>query len=232
VACDTNEWLAASLGISKAKRVTTVKPSGTTSLMLGCSSGIHAWHDYYYLRRVRLGMDEPIAQYLMVNHPEIVERSLEKPGKEIIVAVPVAAPNDAITRHHESAFTLLERVKRVQQEWIAPGHREGDNMHNVSCTVDVRPNEWGEVGEWMWENRDHYTGLSCYPYYESDTIHAQAPFEAISREDYDRLSTTLSDIDLTNVIEKENVVKWCLHAEPSLGYSHCMKTRGARIYMG
>lgn len=201
VACDTNEWMARSIGINPAKRVTCVKPSGTTSLVLGCSSGVHAWHDLYYIRRVRLGLDEPVAQYLLVNHPELIEPSVEKPNREIVVAVPVAAPQQAITRHNESPFTVLERVKRIQEEWIGPGHREGANRHNVSCTVNIKPGEWNEVGDWMWQNREHYTGLSCFPFWEEDNTHVQAPFETITEDDYKRLSMLLGDVDLKNVIE-------------------------------
>lgn len=201
VACDTNEWLAQSIGINPAKRITCVKPSGTTSLVLGCSSGVHAWHDSYYVRRVRLGMDEPLAQYLVTNHPEIVEQSVEKPGREVVISVPVAAPQSAITRQDESPMTILERVKKIHKEWITPGHREGANQHNVSCTVNIKPDEWDSVGDWMWNNREHYTGLSCYPYYDSDSVHTQAPFETISQDDYNRMAMLLSEVDLRNVVE-------------------------------
>lgn len=207
VVVDTNEWVARMLRINPAARTTLVKPAGTSSLVLMCSSGVHAWHDDYYLRRMRYGVEEPIAQYLMQYHPELVEPSVEKPGREIIVSVPVKAPDGAITRHDETAMSTLERVKRIQRDWIATGHRSGANRHNVSCTVYVKPDEWGTVGDWMWENREHYNGMACYPYYEEDSMHVQAPFETINREEYERMAMLLSDIDLTNVVEERDEIR-------------------------
>ena len=78
----------------------------------------------------------------------------------------------------ESPFQLLERVKRVHLEWIKSGHRSGSNTHNVSATISIRDHEWDSVGEWMWDNKDHYNGLSVLPY--SDHTYKQAPFEDIS----------------------------------------------------
>jgi ribonucleoside-diphosphate reductase alpha chain len=223
VACETNEWFSKSIGINQAKRVTCVKPSGTTSLVLGCSSGVHAWHDYYYIRRVRLGTDEPLAQYLMVHHPEILENSIEKPEREVIVSVPVEAPAKAITRHHESPNTILERVKKIHKEWITPGHREGANQHNVSCTVSIKSGEWREVGDWMWENRAHYTGLSCFPFWGSDSLHVQAPFETITVDDYRQRVAVLKDIDLTSIVESTNAIEH--EAESACAGGACMVTR-------
>lgn len=194
-----NADLAKAIGIQPAARVTCVKPSGTTSLVLGCSSGIHAWHDSYYIRRVRLWKAEPLAQHLMQNHPELLEPSEERPGEEVIVAVPVAAPDEAITRQ-ESAFDLLERVKNVTREWILPGHRHGANSHNVSCTVTVKPDEWKPVGEWMWQNRSDYTGLACFPYYEGS--YRQPPFEACDKDAYLALASRLTPLDLRRVTEE------------------------------
>lgn len=199
---ETNQVMSAALGIEQAKRTTCVKPSGTTSIVLGCSSGVHAWHDKFYIRRMRLNKSEPLAIHLMRHHKELLEDSLEKPDSEVIVAVPVAAPEGAITRHNETAMTLLERVKRLHIEWVTPGHVSGDNQHNVSCTANVKNDEWNEVGDWMWENREHYAGIACFPFYDSDTVYPQAPFESITQEKYLEMCNELRMIDLTQVMEE------------------------------
>jgi len=150
-----NARVADILGINHSARTTTVKPAGTTSLTLGTSSGIHAWHNDYYIRRVRVGKNESIYNYLVLNHPELIEDEYFRPHDTAVIGIPQMAPADAIFRT-ESPIQLLERVKRVHQEWIKPGHRNGNNSHNVSATISIREHEWKAVGEWMWENKEHY----------------------------------------------------------------------------
>ena len=193
-----NERVAKILGINSAARCTTVKPAGTTSLTLGTSSGIHAWHNDYYIRRMRVGKNEAIYTYLNIYHPELLEDCVLRPHDTAILAIPQKAPEGAILRT-ESPFDLLERVKQVTKEWIKPGHRKGNNSHNVSATVSIKDEEWGTVGEWMWENRKFYNGLSVLNY--SGHSYKQAPFEDCTEEEYERLLQTLSDLDLTKVIE-------------------------------
>jgi ribonucleoside-triphosphate reductase len=84
--------VAARLGIRPANRVTTIKPSGTSSLVLGCSSGIHAWHNEYYIRRIRVGKNEDIYHYLSINHPELVEDEFFRPHDTAVISVPQKAP--------------------------------------------------------------------------------------------------------------------------------------------
>jgi len=143
------------LGINAAARCTTIKPSGTSSLTLGTSSGIHAWHNDYYIRRIRVGKNEAIYTYLAINHPELIEDDFFRPHDTAIISVPQQAPQGAILRH-ESAMDLLERVKFFYQNWIKPGHRTGQNTHNISATVSIKEDEWETVGKWMWENRKFY----------------------------------------------------------------------------
>ena len=195
---EENERVAGILGINKAARTTTVKPAGTTSLTLGTSSGIHAWHNDYYLRRIRVGKNEAIYTYLAINHPELVEDEFFRPHDTAVISVPQKAPEGAIMRT-ESPFQLLERVKRVYLDWIKPGHRNGNNSHNVSATVSIRAHEWASVGEWMWENRENYTGLSVLPY--DGGSYTQAPFTDITKEEYERLEQTLHGVDLSRVVE-------------------------------
>jgi len=196
-----NERVAGLLGINKAARTTTVKPAGTTSLTLGTSSGIHAWHNDYYIRRVRVGKNESIYSYLKDNHPELIEDEYFRPHDTAVIGIPQKAPEGSILRN-ESPIQLLERVKKVHTEWIKPGHRSGSNSHNVSATISVREHEWPAVGEWFWENRDYYNGLSVLPFDGGSYI--QAPFTDCSKEEYEKLMETLKDVDLSNIIELDD----------------------------
>lgn len=198
---EENERVANLIGINKAARTTTVKPSGTSSLVLGTSSGIHAWHNDFYLRRIRVGKNEAIYSYLAINHPELVEDEFFRPHDTAVITIPQKSPEGSIFRH-ESVFQMLERVKKVSQEWIKFGHRGGQNSHNVSATVSIKEDEWDLVGDWMWNNRKFYNGLSVLPY--NGGTYTQAPFEDCTEEDFDRLIKTLSDVDLTKVIELQD----------------------------
>jgi ribonucleoside-diphosphate reductase alpha chain len=198
---EENKKVADTIGINHSARTTTVKPAGTTSLTLGTSSGIHAWHNDYYIRRVRVGKNEAIYSHLVLHHPELVEDEYFRPHDTAVIGIPQKAPADAIFRT-ESPIQLLERVKRVHNEWIKPGHRSGNNTHNVSATVSIREHEWAAVGEWMWENKDAYNGLSVLPYDGGSYI--QAPFEDCTKEKYEELLKTLSEVDLSKVIELDD----------------------------
>ena len=189
------------IGINQSARCTTVKPAGTTSLTLGTSSGIHAWHNDYYIRRVRVGKNEAIYTYLKDNHPELVEDEYFRPHDTAVISIPQKAPEGSIMRT-ESPFQLLERVKKVATEWVKSGHRNGSNSHNVSATISLREHEWDAAGEWMWENRKAYNGLSVLPY--NGGTYTQAPFEDITEEKYQEMMEVLSDVDLSNVVELDD----------------------------
>ena len=216
VAKEENERVAGILGINKAARITTIKPAGTSSLTLGCSSGIHAWHNDYYLRRVRVGKNEAIYTHLAINHPELVEDEYFRPHDTAVIGVPQKAPSNAILRT-ESPLQLLERVKWFSQNWIKPGHRNGMNTHNISATVSIREHEWDAVGNWMWENKEHFNGLSVLPY--DGGTYIQAPFEDITKEKYDQLMQTLHDVDLSKVVEFDDNTD--LTGELACGASGC-----------
>jgi ribonucleoside-diphosphate reductase alpha chain len=196
---ETNKEIAKIIGIKPAARTTSVKPAGTTSLVLGTSSGIHAWHNDFYIRRMRVGKDESIYTYLKENHPNLVEDEYFRPDQQAVISVPQRAPKGAITRH-ESPIDLLERVKFISTNWVRSGYRKGQNHHNVSCTVSVKDDEWDVVGDWMWKNKEFYNGLSVLPYHGG--TYKQTPFEDITEEEYWELFNQLSDIDLTKVVER------------------------------
>ena len=222
-----NSIVSEMIGINEAARITCVKPSGTTSLVLGTSSGIHAWHNEYYLRTMRFNKNEDLAAYLMVNHPELCEDDQLRPQDTLCVRIPVKAPEGSIFRT-ETALDTLERVKKFSQEWIKPGHINGDNSHNVSATISIDAgrkyydrhdstslineflegpmNEWEVVGQWMWENKDFYNGLSVLNYDGGNYI--QAPFQDITQEEYKKRIKTLKNIDLSKVVEIDDNVEF------------------------
>ena len=219
-----NSMISNVIGTNEAARITCIKPSGTTSLVLGTASGIHAWHAPYYLRTMRFNKNEDMAAYLMVNHPELCEDDVLRPTDTVCVRIPVKAPEGSIFRT-ETAIDTLERVKKFSLEWIKPGHINGDNTHNVSATISIDSargyvttpdgyqevvvggrNEWEVVGEWMWTHREVYNGLSVLPYFGGS--YQQAPFEDITEEEYNKRVNLLTSIDLTKVTEVDDNVEF------------------------
>lgn len=213
---EENERVSRTIGINPAARTTCVKPSGTTSLVVGSSSGIHAWHSDYYIRNIRFGKNETIYKFLAANHPEIVQDEYFKPKEQAVVGLPVKAPESAIMRS-ESAIELLERVKKFSTEWVKPGHTKGDNTHNVSATISIGENEWEEVGEWMWKNHEVYNGLSVLP--RDNGSYIQAPFTECTKEEYEELMSKLKDIDFTQIKEEKDETD--LKGEISCGGGAC-----------
>jgi len=189
------------MGIRYAARVTAIKPEGTSSLVLGTSSGIHAWYNDFYLRRLRVNKDEPVYLYLKEKFPELLEDDFEKPHMGSVISIPIKAPEGAILRK-ESALSLLKRIKYMNRHWIRPGHIRGNNRHNVSATVSVKENEWDRVGRWAWENRDYFNGLTVMPYDGGNYV--QMPLEDIEEEEYNKLIKYLKEIKLSEIEETED----------------------------
>ena len=194
-----NKRVSKLIGINRAARTTCVKPAGTTSLVLGTSSGIHAWHNDYYIRRLRVGKNEAIYKYLKAKHPELVDDEYFRPHDTAVIEIPQSAPKGSILRT-ESAFDLMERVKRVATDWVASGHEGGSNTHNVSATISLKKEDWDKAGEWMWKNRTSYNGLSVLPY--DGGTYTQAPFEDITKKKFEELVKLLQDVNLENVMEE------------------------------
>lgn len=210
-----NSVTAKLIGIKSAARLTCIKPEGTASLVLGTSSGIHARHSHYYIRRIRFGKEEAVTKYLSARFPELVVQDLTKPDG-VIVELPQKAPDRSIYRT-EPPLELLERVKYFHKNWIMPGHKSGENNHNVSCTVSIKPDEWGAVGEWMWENRDSYNGIAVIPF--DGSTYSQMPFEECSKEEYEKRMTHLQRVDLSEIREDEDYTR--LAEEPACAGGAC-----------
>ena len=197
---EENKRVANLIGINSAARTTTVKPSGTSSLVVGSSSGVHAWHNSYYIRRMRVGKDEALYRYMFEEMPELVEDDVFNP-KGAVLSFPQAAPRGAILRT-ESPESLLDRVRLFNLDWVRHGHVSGDNTHNVSCTISLKEDEWGTCIDWMWSNRNEYNGISVLPY--DGGSYVQAPFEDITEAKYYELEGFLTSIDLSQVKEESD----------------------------
>ena len=213
---DENKRVADLIDIKPAARTTTVKPEGTSSLVLGSSSGIHAWHNDHYIRRLRVGKNEAIYNYLLQNHPEIIEDEFFKPTQQAVIEIPQKSPDGSITRQ-ESAMQLLSRVQTVWSDWVRSGHRKGENKNNVSTTVSIKDDEWDKVGEWMWVNRNMYTALSVLPF--DDHTYTQAPFEDCDEETYKTMMETLQEVNVDNITEIEDTTD--LQGEIACGGGAC-----------
>lgn len=197
---ETNRIVVERIGIKRAARCTLIKPSGTTSLKLGCSSGLHDWHSDYYIRRMKIIKNTDLYWYLQVNCEELMEDDWEKPHLQAVLSIPIKAPEDAILRTQTTPIELLDRAKDLYQRWIYPGFNRGENGHSASITVSIKDNEWDQVGSWMWENREIYGGIAVMPFDIGD--YKQTPFEEINKERYDYLTQFIHEIDLTKIIEE------------------------------
>jgi ribonucleoside-diphosphate reductase alpha chain len=198
---EINEKYAKRLGINVAARTTCVKPEGSASCVVGSSSGIHARHSDYYLRRVRVKKDDSLAKYLSITIPELVEDDLFS-STGIVVTIPQESPRGAVNRHTESAETLFNRIMLYNKQWVSPGHRYGENKHNVSCTISYKKEEIDFLRVALWENRDDYTGISLLPFDGGN--YKQAPFEDCDKEIFDKYSEMVKEVDLTRVIEMDD----------------------------
>ncbi len=198
-----NARVAELIGINKAARVTTIKPSGTTSCVVGTSSGIHAWHSKYYIRNMQCAVGDDLYNYFNTYHPGLVKIMDYQPN-DAVIGIPQKAPDNAILRENETAIDLLNRVKRYNLDWVQKGHRRGPNTNNVSATISVKPHEWKDVGEWMWDNKNNFNGLSVLPY--DGGTYKDAPFMPCTKERYEELMYYIENnpIDLTKIIELDD----------------------------
>lgn len=178
VAISTNKKEARRLGISPSASITTVKPSGTVSTLTNTSSGMHAWHDEFYIRTVRITKTDPIARF-MEDAGVPMEDDVTNP-KSVVFSFPFKAPEGALTRSDMSAIKQLEMWLVYKTEWTE---------HSPSVTVSVRPEEWAEVGDWVFEHFDLITGVSFLPH--SDHVYQQAPFQTVDKATYEAAEATM-----------------------------------------
>lgn len=178
IAVDTNATYAGYLGINKSAAVTCVKPEGTSSQLNDSSSGIHARHSAYYTRTVRADTKDPITEF-MIDQGIPNEPCVMKPDTTVVFSFPVKAPEGAVTRNDMTAIEQLELWLTYQRAWCC---------HKPSITVSVGPEEWDEVGDWVYAHFDEMSGVSFLP--RSDHTYAQAPYQDITAEQYETAMET------------------------------------------
>lgn len=198
---EVNEKYAKKMGINVAARTTAIKPEGSSSCVLSSSSGIHARHSEYYIRRIRMNKDDALAVYLKKAIPELVEDDVFS-STGIVLSIPQMSPKDAITRHKETAFSLLDRTLSYRKNWVEEGYRYGDNHHNVSVTISVKEEEWDQLKLEMWNYRDSYSGISLLPF--DGGTYVQPPFEDCTEDKFIEMSKLIKEIDLKQIKEERD----------------------------
>jgi len=208
-----NAVVARALGINPAARTTCVKPEGTASLLLGTSSGLHPHHSLRYFRRVQTNVYDPIFAHFKRSNPHMVEASVYDPnGRTEVITFPVEGPAFGIYRDDLSAVKHLEYVRLVQLNWVQEGQRHERFSpglhHNVSCTISVRADEWSPVADFIWENRESFTGVALLQE-QGDKAYAQAPREAVAtKDDVDRWNSLVyHPVDYTLLHEEEDLTE-------------------------
>jgi len=178
---DVNAEVAARIGIAPAARATCVKPAGSTSCLLGTSSGIHPHHARRYFRRAQANEDEAVVRFFREQNPLAVEKSVWNPnGTDVVLTFCIEAGREAVTKREVSAADLLEFVKLTKMNWIDAGKRperccQPWLSHNVSNTITVADDEWQEVTDFIYANREYFAGISLLPE-GGDLDYPQAPF--------------------------------------------------------
>ena len=189
IAVDTNKQLAKKIGINQAARVTCLKPEGTSSSMLGTSSGIHPHHAKRYIRHVQANVLEAPYQHFRGYNPQACEKSRWSANNtDEVIKFPIEVPDGAKTKNQLPAVDMLAVVKDAQKNWVNAGKNKNlctqDYLsHNVSNTVTVKPDEWGDVTKYIYDNRKYFAGISLIPQ-SGDKDYPQAPFTTVytSRE--------------------------------------------------
>lgn len=187
-----NEEWANKLGINKSTSITCVKPSGTVSQLVDSSSGIHARHNKYYIRRIRMDKKDPIYNYLK-DKGVPVEDEVFRPDSTAVFSFPIKSPDQSICRNDMTALEQLELWLIYQRYWCE---------HKPSVTISVKDNEWMDVGAWVYNHFDEMSGVSFLPY--SNHTYQQAPYEDCTKEQYEELLLKVPNIDWKDFIEKED----------------------------
>jgi len=184
IAVDTNKQLSKKIGINQAARVTCLKPEGTSSSMLGTSSGIHPHHAKRYIRHVQANILEAPYQHFRNYNPQACEKSSWSANNtDEVIKFPIEVPDGAKTKNQLPAVDMLAVVKDAQKNWVNAGKNK--NLctqeylsHNVSNTVTVKPDEWENVTKYIYDNRKYFAGISLIPQ-SGDKDYPQAPFTTV-----------------------------------------------------
>jgi ribonucleoside-diphosphate reductase alpha chain len=189
IAVDTNKQISKKININQAARVTCLKPEGTSSSMLGTSSGIHPHHAKRYIRHVQANVLEAPYQHFKKVNPQACEKSSWSANNtDEVVKFPIEVPDGSKLRNQLPAVEMLSVVKETQKNWVHSGKNRSlctqeYLSHNVSNTVTVKPDEWDSVTKYIYDNRKYFAGISLIPQ-SGDKDYPQAPFTTVytSRE--------------------------------------------------
>lgn len=186
---ETNQKVARMIGINPAARCTVVKPSGNSSQLLGTLSGITPGHSRHYIRHIQAADTEQAIQEWMRVNPDMVEDSVWAPDREKVIAFPVTLPEGALLKQNLTAIDFLKFVLLTKRNWIEfgtnfdhPSTKENPKLRmNVSNTCTVRPEEWDDVREFLWEHRSEFGGISLLSSF-GDLDYPQAPYTEVLDE--------------------------------------------------
>ena len=193
-AIKTNKEYAKKFGINHSTCITTVKPHGNSGQLLYVGSGMHPWYAKYFIRRVRIATNDPLFQMMKDQGvPSKAEVGYSTANSTVaVLEFPIKAPDGAITKDEVTALDLLHEWKRLKMNYIE---------HNPSVTIYVGPNEWIEVANFVYENWDIVGGLSFLP--RSEHVYQLAPYEEISKEEYEKRSKEIKHIDFSKLMYYE-----------------------------
>ena len=189
-AIETNKQWAAALGINQSVAITCVKPSGTVSQLVDSASGIHPRYSHYYIRTVRADKKDPIAR-LMIDQGVPCEDD-QMNSNNYVFSFPIKSPENSVTTADQDAMTQLELWKVYQDHWCE---------HKPSCTVSYTDKDFLHAGAWVYDNFDKISGVSFLPY--SDHTYPQAPYQEISKEEYEDLRSKMPVVDFSVLHEYE-----------------------------
>lgn len=190
-AVKTNKEFAEKLGIRQSAAITCVKPSGTVSQLVLCSSGMHTWHSEYYVRTVRGDIKDPLTEFMQAfdvpNEPDVM-----RPESTVVFKFPIKAPEGALTRNDLTAIEHLELWLTYQRAWCE---------HKPSITVSVKEDEWMKVGAWVYDHIDEMSGVSFLPH--SEHSYRQAPYQECTKEEYEDLASQMPKLNWNYLSEFE-----------------------------
>ncbi len=209
-----NKRMAELIGINSASRITCVKPEGSTSILLDTASGIHPRFAKKYFRRIQANVNDPVYKYFKSKNPHCCEPSVwSNNGTDDVITFCVKAPKDAICKDDVGAVDFLKIVKKTQESWVMTGNAkphisEGLN-HNVSNTVSVNDDEWGDVADYIYDNREYFSGISLLA--NNGSIYQQAPHEQIQSKDdemaWGHIVDNYAHVDYIDLNEEEDNTK-------------------------
>ncbi len=180
---EVNKEVATIIGINTAARTTVIKPSGNASQLLGCGSGIHAYHFRKYIRNIQANNNEQALKEVIKLNPDIANPSFWNKKGETVLSFPIELDDETMVRTDFSTLDFLYRIYTTEKGWIMEGTNtehpssiaKPKYHHNVSCTVSVKEDEWNEIADWIWEHKDGFCGLSFLPE-TGDLDYPQAPY--------------------------------------------------------